>query len=73
MPYPPLATWSLTPQWAFSPWLVALLVLIAGGLVVHLYRAQQSVASRRVIVTLTTLRLLLVALMFVLLAGLSVR
>ena len=70
---PLLSSWSLTPQWAFSPWLVALLVLIAGGLVVHLYRAQQSAASRRVIITLTTLRLLLVALMFVLLAGLSIR
>src|SRR6185295_6098090 len=71
MTLPPAYT--LSPQWAFSPWLVALLVLAAGALVVYLYRAQRQVASRAVVVTLTTLRLLLVALMFALLAGLSVR
>src|SRR3954466_3128905 len=68
-----IASYTLSPQWAFNRWLVALLVFAAGALVVYLYRAQQKVASRAVVVPLTTIRLLLVLLMFVLLAGLSVR
>src|SRR4051812_20165641 len=68
-----IASYTLSPQWAFNRWLVALLVFAAGALVIYLYRAQQQVASRAVVVTLTTIRLLLVALMFALLAGLSVR
>src|SRR6476646_8431960 len=68
-----IASLILSPQWAFNRWLVALLVLLAGALVVYLYSAQQKVASRAIVVTLTTIRLLLVLLMFVLLAGLSVR
>jgi hypothetical protein len=68
-----LADWSLSPQWAFNRWLVVLAILLAGALVVYLYRAQQKVASRRVIVTLTALRVLLVLLAFMLLAGLGVR
>jgi hypothetical protein len=68
-----LSAYTLSPQWAFNRWLVVLLVLVAGALVVYLYRAQQKVASRRAIVSLTAIRLLLVQLMFALLAGLSVR
>jgi nitrogen fixation/metabolism regulation signal transduction histidine kinase len=68
-----LSAYTLSPQWAFNRWLVVLLVLVAGALVVYLYRAQQKVASRRAIVSLTAIRLLLVLLMFALLAGLSVR
>jgi hypothetical protein len=68
-----LSAYTLSPHWAFNRWLVVLLVLVAGALIVYLYRAQQKVASRRAIVALTTIRLLLVLLMFALLAGLSVR
>ena len=41
-----IASYTLSPQWAFNRWLVALLVFAAGALVVYLYRAQQKVASR---------------------------
>jgi len=54
------ADWSLSPQWAFNRWLVAAAVLLAGAMVVYLYRAQQRVAPRRVVITLTALRLVLV-------------
>ena len=67
------ADWSLSPQWAFNRWLVAAAVLLAGAMVVYLYRAQQRVAPRRVVITLTALRLVLVVLALVLLAGLGVR
>lgn len=67
------ASYTLSPHWAFHPAIVALLVLCAAGLIVYLYRAQRKLTSRPVVVTLTTLRLLLVLLMFALLAGLSVR
>ena len=67
------SSYTLSAQWAFHPVVVALLALVAAALVVYLYRAQQDLASRPVIVTLTTLRLLLVLLMFALLAGVSVR
>ena len=40
-----IASYTLSPQWAFNRWLVALLVFAAGALVVYLYRAQQTVAS----------------------------
>ncbi|HZN65600.1 MAG TPA: hypothetical protein VFB66_09875, partial [Tepidisphaeraceae bacterium] len=63
----------MSPQWAFRPWLVVLLVLLCGALVVYLYRAQRQVAPRRYVAVLTGLRVLLVLLAFVLLAGLSVR
>ena len=68
-----LSSYSLSPHWAFNRWLVVLLVLVAGALVVYLYRAQQKITSRGVIVALTTIRLMLVGLMLVLLAGVSVR
>lgn len=68
-----LLSYSLFLHWAFNRWLAVFLVLIAAALVVRLYRDQQTLTSRRVIVTLTTLRLLLVALMLALLAGLSAR
>ena len=68
-----LSWYSFAAHWAFQPWMVVLLVLVAGAMVVYLYRVQQQIASRRVVVTLTALRLMLVALMFVLLAGLSVQ
>lgn len=68
-----IASYTLSPQWAFQPWLVVLVALLAAALVVYLYRAQRSIASRAVIISLTTLRLLLVLLMFALLAGLSVQ
>ena len=67
------ASVNLSPHWAFSPWLVVPLVLGAGALVVWLYRAQRQVASRPVVVALTVIRVLLVALMFAVLAGLSLR
>jgi hypothetical protein len=67
------AEWSLSPQWAFNRWLVAAAVLAAGAMVAYLYRAQQRVASRRVVAVLTALRLVLVLLAFVLLAGLGLR
>ena len=41
-----MASYTLSPQWAFNPWLVAVLVFAAGALVVYLYRAQQKVAER---------------------------
>ena len=56
-------------HWAFNRWLVLLFVLAAGALVVYLYKAQQRIASRRAIIALTTLRVLLMALVLVLLAG----
>lgn len=68
-----IASYTLSPQWAFQPWLVVLVALLAAALVIYLYRAQRSIASRAVVVSLTTLRLLLVLLMFALLAGLSVQ
>lgn len=67
------SSYTLSPNWSFHPAVVALLVAGAAALVVYLYRAQQKLTSRAVIVTLTGLRLLLVLLMFALLAGLSVR
>src|SRR5918993_1002462 len=56
-------------NWAFQPWLVILTVLVAGVLMVYLYRAQQRIASRRLVLTLTGIRLLLLAMLFVMLAG----
>src|SRR4051812_9030399 len=65
--------WSLSPQWAFNRWLVVLIVLLAGALVAHLYRAQRRIAPGRVVIVLTALRILLVLLTFVLLSGLGAR
>src|SRR4051812_21498028 len=59
----------LSLNWAFNKWLVGLSIVVAGALVVYLYRAQQRIASRRLVRTLTAIRLAIVALMFVLLAG----
>src|SRR5215207_9829575 len=56
-------------NWAFNKWLVLLAILVAGALVYYLYRAQQRIASKRLVTTLTAIRLTLIALMFVLLAG----
>src|SRR5947209_12875132 len=46
---------------AINPWLMAVIFLSAVALIVWLYRAQQRIASRRLVATLTTLRLLLLA------------
>src|SRR5688572_32565364 len=56
-------------NWAFNKWLVMLAVLAAGVMVFYLYRAQSRIASKRVIAVLTTIRVVLMVLMFVLLAG----
>ncbi|CAA9378309.1 MAG: hypothetical protein AVDCRST_MAG64-445 [uncultured Phycisphaerae bacterium] len=57
-------------NWAFEPWwLVVLAALAAGAMVFYLYRAQRRIASKRVIAALTTIRIALMLLMFVLLAG----
>ncbi len=56
-------------NWAFSKWLVLLAVLIAGTSIFYLYRAQKRIASPRLVKTLTAIRLAIVVLMFVLLAG----
>src|SRR4028118_2210914 len=45
------------------------MVLAAGAMVFYLYRAQRQVASKRIIGVLTTIRVVLMLLMFVLLAG----
>ena len=69
---PPLLAADVQPlafNWAFNPWLVVLAVLAAGAMVYYLYRAQQRIASRRIINVLTTIRILLMLLMFLLLAG----
>jgi hypothetical protein len=65
--------WSIAPQWAFNRWVVLLAVALAGAMIVYLYRAQRKVASTRVVAVLTALRVGLVLLTFVLLAGLSLR
>lgn len=67
------AGWSVAPQWAFNRWLVVLAAVLSAAMVVYLYRAQRKVASRPVVVVLTGLRVVLVMLAFVLLAGLGVR
>src|SRR5436190_1918111 len=46
---------------AFNPWLMALIFAAALLLILYLYRAQQRIASRRAIIGLTTLRVLLLA------------
>src|SRR4051812_44253294 len=56
-------------HWAFNPWLVLLFTALAGALVVYLYRAQQRVASRRLILLLTAIRVALMLLVLALLAG----
>jgi hypothetical protein len=56
-------------NWAFNKWLVVIAILAAGALVFYLYRAQQRIASRRLVGLLTAIRLTLIVLMFVLLAG----
>src|SRR5688572_141890 len=61
---------SLAFNWAFgSKWLVLLAVAAAGVMIFYLYRAQQRIASRRLVVALTAIRLVLIGLMFVLLAA----
>src|SRR5215218_2217664 len=67
------AEWALSPQWAFNRWLVVLAALLSGAMVIYLYRAQRRVASRGVVAALTVLRVVLVLLAFLLLAGLAVR
>jgi hypothetical protein len=66
---------SFDPQWGIHPELPPW-VLVAGGLVAaaaifYLYRAQLRIASKKAIVTLTVLRILLVLLVFVVLLGLE--
>lgn len=56
-------------NWAFNKWLVLLAVLAAGAMVFYLYRAQRRIASKRIITVLTTIRIVLMVLMLVLLAG----
>lgn len=56
-------------NWAFNPWLVVLAILAAGAMVYYLYRAQRRIASKGIITALTTIRIVLMVLMFVLLAG----
>jgi hypothetical protein len=68
-----LADMSLSTHWAFAPWMIAPLFLVAIGLVTYLYQAQQRIASRRVIITLTTLRIALLALVAIVLAQPAVR
>ncbi len=61
------ASWSWHPQlpiWALAP-----LFLLAMGAGIYLYLAQQRIATRRVVVTLTVLRALLILLMFVVLVS----
>ncbi len=62
-----LADTALTVHLAFNGWLLAPLFLIAVGLVIWLYHAQQRIASRWVIVTLTAIRTLLLVLMMIVL------
>jgi hypothetical protein len=56
-------------NWAFSKWLVLLAVVVAGVSIFYLYRAQRRIAPPRLVKTLTAIRLAIVVLMFVLLAG----
>src|SRR5437016_380962 len=56
-----------------NPWLMTLIFAVATGLIVWLYRAQQKIASRRLVGALTAIRILLVAAMFVLLLQPAVR
>src|SRR5437588_12528846 len=50
-----------------NPWLMAFLFVASTTLIVWLYRAQQRIASHRLVITLTTIRVLLLIAMFVLL------
>ncbi len=70
---PLAAAWHFAANYAINKWLLFMIILAAGGATVYLYRAQQRIASRRVINALTTIRVLLIVLMFVMLIGLSVR
>jgi hypothetical protein len=60
-------SWEFNP--AISPWLLAPGALAAAVAVVYLYRAQQKIASRAIVNTLTVVRTLLVLLVFALLLG----
>jgi hypothetical protein len=52
------------PLWALAP-----LFLLAAGAAIYLYLAQQRIATRRIVVTLTILRSLLILLMFIVLVS----
>jgi hypothetical protein len=73
MPHADLADVSLSTHWAFSPWIIALLFLLAIALVAYLYHAQRRIASRRAIITLTALRIALLALVVIVLAQPALR
>ncbi len=60
--------WGLAWRPALPPWLLAIGLILAVALVVHLYRAQRALAPVWTIRWLTLLRLALVALLIVLLA-----
>src|SRR5690242_6854295 len=64
--HPPAPYW--LPAWAWYAAL-ALFLVLAIAAAVYLYRAQQRIASRRVILILTAIRTALIALMFVTLVG----
>lgn len=59
--------WSFAGHPFLSPWLLVPIFVAAGALVLYLYRAQQRIASRRLIVALTVIRCLLLLCMLVLL------
>jgi hypothetical protein len=58
---------------ALNPWLLGVIILAAAAMILYLYRAQQRIASRGVVVTLTCLRLLLVLCVLVLLLQPAIR
>lgn len=60
-------SWAFNP--AVSPWLLAPGALLAVAAVIYLYRAQQTIASRAIVMTLTIVRTLLVLLVAALLLG----
>ena len=72
VPILPLA-FEIVPHWAMNKWVIILCFLVAAALVIYLYRAQQKIASRRVIALLTGIRFALVLLTFALLAGLTLQ
>jgi hypothetical protein len=59
--------WNVLPQ--LSPWLLGLFFVLSAAAAIYLYKAQRRVASRGAIVALTTIRTLLILLMFLVLLG----
>lgn len=59
--------WNVLPQ--LSPWLLGLFFVLSAAAAIYLYKAQRRVASRGAVVALTTIRTLLILLMFLVLLG----